>query len=72
MHYIRSIAPRWPFAFGRDVYPNAVYTAMAVRIRAFDHTLVGNHVHCRQEDVDLLPSTPEIVAKGFLPHAVKV
>ena len=37
-------------AFGQEVYSNAVYTAIAVRIRAFDSTLVGKHV-CSREGV---------------------
>ena len=35
--------------FGKNAYSKAVYTAMAVRITVFDHTLVGNHVHSREE-----------------------
>ena len=36
---------------------------MAVRIRAFHHTLVGNHVHPREEVLGSKPSTPKICAK---------
>ena len=36
---------------------------MAVRIRAFDHTLVGNHVHSREEVLGSIPSTPKFLPK---------
>ena len=38
---------------------------MAVGIRAIDHTLVGNHIHSREEALDSIPSTPKIVAERF-------
>ena len=36
-------------AVGQDVHYNVVYTAMALRIRAIDHTLVVNQVCSREE-----------------------
>ena len=32
---------------------------MTVRIRAFDHTLVGNHVYSREEVLGSNPTTPK-------------
>ena len=33
---------------------------MTVRIRAFDHTLVGNHVYSREEVLGSNPTTPRL------------
>ena len=38
---------------------------MAVRIRRFDHTLVGNHVHSREEVLHSIPTTPRPLPKVF-------
>ena len=38
---------------------------MEVRIRAFDRTLVGNHVHSREEVLGSNPTTPKSFPKGF-------
>ena len=38
---------------------------MAVRIRAFDCTLVANHVHSRKQVLGSIASNPKIVRKGF-------
>ena len=38
---------------------------MAIRIRAFDHTLVDNHVHSREEVLGSIPSTPTFLPKVF-------
>ena len=51
--------------FGQDVYYKAVYTAIAVRIRAFDSTLVGKHVHSREEVLGSNPTTPTFLPKAF-------
>ena len=52
-------------ALGQDVYQNAVYTAIAVRIRAFDCTLVGKHMCSREGVPGSNPTTPKIFTKGF-------
>ena len=44
--------------FGKDVYCNIVYTTLAVRIRAIDHTLVVNHVCSKEEVLGSNPTTP--------------
>ena len=31
----------------------------------FDHTVVGNHVHSREEVLGSIPSTPKILPKVF-------
>ena len=52
-----------PLALGQDVYYNAVYTAIAVCIGAFDCTLVGKHV-CSSEGVPgSNTTTPKILPK---------
>ena len=38
---------------------------MAARIRAFDHTLVGDHVHSREEVLHSIPTTPRFLPKVF-------
>ena len=38
---------------------------MAVRIRAFNRTLVGNHVHSREEVLGSFPSPPKFLPKVF-------
>ena len=40
-----------------SVYQNAVYTAIAVRIRAFDCTLVGKHMCSREGVLGSNPTT---------------
>ena len=40
---------------------------MTVRIRAFDHTLVGNHVYSREEVLGSNPTTP----KPFFPKGLR-
>ena len=52
-------------ALRQDVYQNAVYTAIAVRIRAFDCTLVGKHMCSRDEVLGSNPTTPKFFSKGF-------
>ena len=54
-------------ALGQDVYQNAVYTAIAVRIRAFDCTLVGKHM-CSGEGV-LGSNPPPNFFQKFSSHA---
>ena len=53
-------------AFGQDVYQNAVHTARAVRIRAFDCTLVGKHMCSREGVLGSNPSTPKILPNVFV------
>ena len=38
---------------------------MAVRIRAFNSTLVGNHVHSREEVLVSIPSTQKFLLRAF-------
>ena len=38
---------------------------MVVCIRAFDRTLVGNHVYSREEVLGSIPSTPKFLPKIF-------
>ena len=38
---------------------------MAVRIRAFDRTLVGNHVYSREEVLASIPSTSKFLPNIF-------
>ena len=52
-------------ALGEDVYQNTVYTAIAVRIRAFHCTLVGKHVCSREGVLGSNPTTPKLLPKGF-------
>ena len=52
-------------ALGHDVYQSAVYIAMAVRIRVFDHTLVEKHVHSREEVQGSNPCTPKFLRRDF-------
>ena len=51
-------------ALGRDVYQNAVYTAIAVRIR--DCTLVGKHMCSREGVLGSNPTTPKCLTKVFV------
>ena len=53
-------------ALGQDVYEKAVYTAIAVRIRAFDCTLVGRHVCSREGVLGSNPTTPKLFPKVFV------
>ena len=46
-------------ALGQDVYQNAVYAAIAVRIRAFNCTLVGKHMCSREGVLGSNPTTPK-------------
>ena len=50
-------------ALGQDVYQNSVYTAIDVRIRAVDCTLVGKHMCSRDGVLGSNPTTP-----NFVPH----
>ena len=52
-------------ALAQDVYQNAVYTAITVRIRAFDCTLVGEHVCSREGVLGSNPTTPKFGPKAF-------
>ena len=52
-------------ALGQDVYYNAVYTAIAVRIRAFHSTLLGKHVHSRGQVLGSNPTTAKFLLKVF-------
>ena len=52
-------------ALGQDVYQNAVYTAIAVLIRAFDCTLVGKHVCFREGVLGSNPTTPKFSSNVF-------
>ena len=38
---------------------------MTVRIRAFDHTLVGNHVYSREEVMGSNPTAPNLFFQKF-------
>ena len=42
-----------------------LYTAIAVRIRAFDCTLVGKHVCSREGVLGSNPTTPKLLPKVF-------
>ena len=42
-----------------------MYTAIAVRIRAFDCTLLGKHVCSREGVLGSNPTTPNFLPKGF-------
>ena len=63
---------RWEYcsalALGQDVYQSAVYTAVAVRIRAFDCTLVGNHMSSGEGVLGSNPTSPNFFKK-CLSHA---
>ena len=52
-------------ALGPDVYQNAVYTAIPVRIRAFDCTLVGKHVCSGEGVLGSNPTTPSFLPNVF-------
>ena len=51
---------------GQDVYQNAVYTAIAVRIRAFDCTLVGRHMCSREGVLGSNPTIAKLFPKVFV------
>ena len=55
-------------ALDQDIYQNTLYTAIAVRIRAFDCTLAGKHVCSREGVLGSNPTTPKLLPK-FSPHA---
>ena len=46
-----------------------VYTAMTVRIRAFDHTLVGSNADSREEVMGSNPTAPKLVFPKVYAHA---
>ena len=64
---LEACARHWEYcsalALGEDVYYNAVYIAMSVRIRAFDFTLVGKHVHSGEEVLGSNASFPNFFPK---------
>ena len=51
-----------------EYYQNAVYTAIAVRIRAFDCTLVAKHVCSTEGVLGSNPTTPKFLPKVFAAH----
>ena len=61
MSSIGSIAPPWPLV--RTFTENAVYTAIAVQITAFDCTLVGKHMCSREGVLGSNPTTPKFSPK---------
>ena len=56
-------------ALGQEFQENAVYAAIAVRIRAFNCTLVGKHVCSREGVLGSEPHYPQIFYQRFSSHA---
>ena len=53
-------------ALGQDVYQNAVYAAIAVRIGAVNCTLVGKHMCSREGVLGSNPTTPIFLPNVFV------